>query len=183
MTAKEKIRKEILLLRRSLKDKEKLDKKIQNALLNTEFYKNSKTVMCYNSFNNEVDTVKLIDKIIADKKTLCAPRCVRHGMMEAVKFNSKSELLRGAYDIFEPTGNDIINPLDIDLIIVPGVAFNEELHRIGYGAGYYDNFLAKSNAVFCGLFYEIQKADFKASSTDIKLDYIITEKKIYSSEE
>ena len=132
--------------------------------------------MTYISYNGEVDTRCLIDKMLKDQKTLCAPKCVDTHNIEARKFINESELETGAYGILEPTGKKIS---DIDLIIVPGVAFNGRLHRIGYGAGYYDRFLKKSNAVTCGLFYEIQRADFLEEQEDISLDYIITEKSIY----
>lgn len=170
------IRKKVLGLRHDVDERSKKDNEILLRLTETQIYKKAKTIMAYISYNSEVDTLFLIDKMIKDGKTLCAPKCMDEHTIEARKFADKSQLKPGAYGILEPIGEKVLN---IDLIIVPGVAFNERCHRIGYGAGYYDRFLEKTKAISCGLFYEDQKADFQEEKTDIGLDYIITEKNIY----
>ncbi len=173
---KELLRKEKLLARKNIENKIEKDAIILNTLINQQFYKNARTIMTYISYNGEVDTHKLIEKMLLDKKCLYAPKCVSKTEMEARTFSSFSDLVSGAYGILEPLGD---TSEDFDLIIVPGVAFSESLHRIGYGAGYYDRFLKGKNTLAVGLFYEIQKCDFLADSCDYPLDYIITEKKIY----
>jgi len=172
---KAEIRKQILKRRKNITDRDKKNEKILNALTSQDFYKNAKTVMTYVSFGDEVDTHALIKKMLGEK-CVCAPKCISKTEMEARTFSSFSDLSVGTYGILEPTGEVLC---DFDLIIVPGVAFNENLHRIGYGAGYYDRFLSGNKAVTVGLFYEIQKYDFKADEYDYPLDYIITEEKIY----
>ena len=173
---KEFLRKKLLEERKSINNKEEKDTSILNALINQDFYKNAKTVMVYISYNSEVDTHALIKKMLLDGKTLAAPKCITKSEMEARTFFGLSDLSRGAYGILEPSG-EILK--DFDLIIVPGVGFNERLNRIGYGAGYYDRFLKEHRAVLVGLFYDAQKCDFKEEKTDHPLDYIITESKIY----
>lgn len=172
---KNEIRKEKISQRKSIKNREQKDKKIAERLMASGFYQNSQTIMVYISYNGEVDTHLLISNMLKEGKTLCAPVCIDHETMVARKFSSMEELAEGAYGISEPQGEVAEG---IDLIIVPGVAFNKELHRIGYGAGYYDRFLEKNKALTCGLFYEMQKADFLPDATDKKLDYIITEERI-----
>ena len=169
---KTEIRKEKIAKRKEINNRQEKDKKICEKVRSCDFYKKAETIMVYISYNGEVDTRLLIEDMLRDGKTLCAPVCVDRETMVAKKFSSADELVSGAYGIPEPQGEDVT---DIDLILVPGVAFNDELHRIGYGAGYYDRFLEKSNAYTCGLFYEMQKAEFTADATDKKLDYIITE--------
>ena len=93
----------------------------------------------------------------------------------AKSFSSFDELKCGRYGILEPLGEEITY---IDLILVPGLGFNDRFHRIGYGAGYYDRFLLNTSAVTCGLFYDEQRADFLEESHDLPLDYIVTETKI-----
>lgn len=173
---KELLRKEKLLMRKNIDNKAEKDASILNTLTGQQFYKNARTVMTYISYNGEVDTIALIEKMLVDKKRLWAPACVSKTEMEARAFSSFSDLFSGAYGILEPRGEV---SQDFDLIIVPGVAFNDTLHRIGYGAGYYDRFLKGKKAVTVGLFYEIQKCEFLADSCDCPLDYIITEKTIY----
>lgn len=172
---KSEIRKEKISGRKAIKNREQKDKKIAERLLTSDFYKKAQTVMVYISCNGEVDTGMMIEEMLADGKILCAPVCIDKETMVARKFSSADELIPGAYGILEPAG-DLAEK--IDLVIVPGVAFNEELHRIGYGAGYYDRFLEKSKALTCGLFYEMQRADFRPCETDKKLDYIITEERV-----
>lgn len=176
---KSEIRKEKIAARSKISGKEQKDAAIFDKLTSCEFYKTAKTVMVYISAKGEVDTYALSEKIIADGKNICAPVCIDKETMIAREFSAISELVPGAYKIPEPQGKHIKKP---DLVIVPGVAFNERLHRIGYGAGYYDRFLEKLSATCCGLFYEMQKADFKEDAYDKKLDYIITEEKIYNQE-
>ena len=173
---KEFLRKEKLSARKNIENKEKKDAVILNTLINQSFYKNAETVVTYISYNGEVDTKNLIKKMFSDKKCLYAPKCVSKSEMVAQKFESFSDLTVGAYGILEPTGEICA---DFDLIIVPGVAFSEDLHRIGYGAGYYDRFLKGKKAVTVGLFYEIQKCEFESGAYDLPLDYIITEEKVY----
>ena len=101
--------------------------------------KKAQTIMVYMSCRGEADTLKIIEKSIDDGKKLCAPVCIDKKTMVAKSFDDLSQLIKGAYGILEPVGDIVKN---IDLILVPGVAFNENLHRIGYGAGYYDRFLS-----------------------------------------
>lgn len=173
---KAEIRKNVLAIRKNVEECDEKDFLIASCLMSQKFYKEAKTIMVYISYNGEVDTHKLIEKMLKDGKKLCAPKCISKEIIEARAFERISDLTLGAYGILEPDGEQTE---DIDLVIVPGVAFNEELHRIGYGAGYYDRFLENFSGVTCGLFYEIQKNDFKNDACDKQLDYIITEKGIY----
>jgi 5-formyltetrahydrofolate cyclo-ligase len=176
MTKKE-IRKEKLQKRSNIENREEKNLKILKNLSDCEFFKKACRVMVYISYRDEVDTKALIEEMLSMGKSLCAPVCQDSENMIAREFFSISDLVSGAYGIPEPKGKEI---KDIDLVIVPGVAFCEEGFRIGYGAGYYDRFLKKSKAVTCGLFFEEQKCDFLPESHDKKLDYIVTEEKIYS---
>ncbi len=175
MTKRE-IRKEKIEKRKSIENRQQKDKKIAEMLIESDFYKKAQTIMVYMSYNGEVSTDELIEIMLKDGKTLCAPVCIDKETMIAKSFTQISEFSKGMYGIKEPKGEKVS---DIDLVIVPGVAFNEEKHRIGYGAGYYDRFLENTNAISCGLFYQMQKADFTADETDKKLDYVITEERNY----
>lgn len=170
------IRKEMLTKRSCIEDREKKNSDIMSRLLSLKAYKKAQTIMVYMSCRGEADTLKIIEKSIDDGKKLCAPVCIDKKTMVAKSFDDLSQLIKGAYGILEPVGDIVKN---IDLILVPGVAFNENLHRIGYGAGYYDRFLKETTAKSVGLFYEMQKAEFLADETDVSLDIIITENKIY----
>ena len=173
---KNELRKEYIEIRKNIKNKKEKSEKIMNMLVSSDFYKKASKVFVYVSTEQEVDTHALIKKMLDDKKILTAPKCTEKGIMKAIRFSSFSELSPDKFGILAPTGEVEDN---FDLIIVPGVAFNEELHRIGYGGGYYDRFLKNTLSVSCGLFFEEQKGEFSAEKHDIPLDFIITDTKIY----
>lgn len=169
------LRKELIKIRENIENKDQKGEKIAKSLLSQPFFLTAQTIMVYMSYRNEVDTFSLIDEMLAQGKKLCAPVCTSCGVMVAKEFGATSELLRGAYGILEPQGKEITQ---IDLVIVPGVGFNDRFHRLGYGAGYYDRFLSNTSAVTCGLFYDEQRTEFLEEAHDLPLDYIITETKI-----
>lgn len=172
---KDNIRTEALEKRKNIKDKEKKSQKITSRFLKQDFYKNAKSIMSYISYKDEVSTEKLIEAMLSDEKFLSSPECVENHTLVPRCFKSVTELAVGRYGIKVSTGEVA---RDIDLVIVPGVAFNSRLHRIGYGAGYYDRFLKDKNVLAVGLFFEEQMAEFKESDNDISLDYIITEERV-----
>ena len=176
---KKELRRKLIEIRKNIENKDQKSEKIAKTLLSQPFFQSAQTVMVYLSYRDEVDTLWLIDEMLALGKRLCAPVCQANGVMVAKEFRSINELVSGAYGILEPQGEEVT---DIDLVIVPGVGFNERLHRIGYGAGYYDRFLRGFDSITCGIFYDEQGADFKEATHDLPLDYIITQTKILKRE-
>ncbi len=176
---KQEIRKRNLKLRAQIKNREELDEKIHKLFLESLFYKNAKTIMIYVSYKSEIDTKRLIVKMQKDTKRLCAPVCYENGEMEAYEFSDIYDLKENNMGILEPECEKKVLPEQIDLIIVPGCAFNESGARVGYGGGFYDRFLTKTTAKACGLFYEALKTDFTPDKTDVPLSMVITEEKIY----
>ncbi len=144
-------------------------------VIKTDEYKSADTLCIYISINKEVDTRPLIEACIRDGKRIAAPR-ITDGVMDFYYFDDMSELQPGFFDILEPTGDDKAD-VDKALIIMPGVAFDENRNRIGYGGGYYDRYLYEHNVKnTIALAYEVQIVDkVEADSYDIKPDMIITE--------
>ncbi len=174
-----KLRKELIKVRENVENKDKKSEKIVEKLLLLPDVKTAQTIMVYLSYRSEVDTSTLIKKLLDDGKTLCAPVCQNDGIMVAKKFTSTDELVTGVYGIKEPQGEEVS---DVDFVIVPGVAFNERFHRIGYGKGYYDRFLGDFSGISCGLFFDEQMANFCEEPHDLPLDYIITPTKLLKRE-
>ncbi len=86
----------------------------------------------------------------------------------------------GPYGIAEPSKGTPVDPKDLDVILVPLVAFDEALHRLGHGKGYYDRFLQKTQALKIGIAYEVQKEkDIPVTDEDVPMDLIITEETVY----
>lgn len=184
------IRNEILRLRSSLGQEavEQKSLKIAEKLFGLDQFKKSGLVMCYMDFNNEVRTDILIKKCFEEGKRVALPRVVKNSGIrkEIAAYEIKdtvTNLEKGTYGIMEPKMEITreVNPPDIDLVIVPGVAFDTRKNRIGYGAGYYDRFLKKvrSGCFKIALAFELQVVDdIPAGGDDVPVDMIITEERI-----
>lgn len=176
------IRKEILEKRDELTKSqvEKLSSEICSNILNWEIFKNVSTIMLYSNCKNEVNTKKIIEHCYKMNKRVVLPKSIKdsHDILPCV-VGSFDELIPGAYGILEPDGSNIINKNKIELVIIPGVAFDMNGDRIGHGAGYYDRFLNGYNGVKAGICYELQIVENAwPDKLDIKMDYLITEKGI-----
>lgn len=145
----------------------------------------AKNIMIYISFDNEVNLKSLfLEK--KREKSFYAPICIDRQNMISVPIESYSKLVNSKVkeNLFEPktdTNKDSSNI--IDLIIVPGIAFDNLGNRIGFGAGYYDVFLSKLDRKIptIGVCYEFQVVDeIQADYNDIPVDYVITEKNKYN---
>lgn len=182
------IRKEMLSKRNSMaKDevKEK-SKKITDTLKKIPVYKTSKTIMIYLNFGNEIDSSEIIKDCIDSGKTVVLPYC-NHTDKSITPTKIKSmdiDLTINKMGYGQPS-EDSLDPVDnseIDLIILPGLAFDRKGFRVGFGAGYYDRFLGKMNyeATTIGLAYDYQIVDsfIKMESYDIPVDYVLTEERI-----
>lgn len=179
------LRNKILSIRDSLNKNEKeiMDNEIFNKLKNTELYKNARNIFIYISFSNEINTINIIKKALEDKKDVFIPKIYKADRsMKAIKLNSFDDLKKNSMGILEPIDDSkYIEKENIDLIVVPGVVFDKDCNRIGYGGGYYDRYLKdiayKNNKVV--LAYDLQVIDkIESEEHDIKVDYIITNSKI-----
>ncbi len=175
------LRNKILEIRDSLNNNEKelMDNKIFNELINTDLYKRSINIFIYISFSNEINTRNIIEKAFKDKKNVFIPKVYKdEKSMKAIKLNSIDELKKNSMGILEPIDDsNYIEKENIDLIVVPGVVFDKECNRIGYGGGYYDRYLKdiKSKENKIALAYDLQIVDkIESEVHDIKVDYIIT---------
>lgn len=175
------LRNKILEIRDSLNNNEKelMDNKIFNELINTDLYKRSINIFIYISFSNEINTRNIIEKAFKDKKNIFIPKVYKDDkLMKAIKLNSIDELKKNSMGILEPIDDsNYIEKENIDLIVVPGVVFDKECNRIGYGGGYYDRYLKdiKSKKNKIALAYDLQIVDkIESEVHDIKVDYIIT---------
>lgn len=175
------IRESILNIRDNLKieDKKLMDTKIKDLLINKQYYKEATGIFIYVGFGSEIETTAIIEKILRDKKRVFIPRTnIKEKTMDAVEILSLDNLEKNIYGIYEPRiGLKAISKEEIDLVILPGVAFDKQGGRIGYGGGYYDKYLSKihSNVLKVALAYDFQIIDkIPLESHDILADRIIT---------
>lgn len=145
----------------------------------TEQWKTAKTVFVYVSMPNEADTSCFISAALAENKVLCVPKITGEGTMEAVQIESTAHLQNGKFGIPEPIdGCKVIAKSEIDLVIMPCMAADENGNRLGKGGGYYDRFCEGFGGESFILCPEVLL--FKSIPTDpwdIKSD-IVTEKRV-----
>lgn len=173
MNDKKEIRLYIKNLKQSLSDQFKCDcaEIVFGHLFQLKEWHKAKNVLFYHSLPDELQTVKYL-KLVADKN-LFLPR-VNGDILEIVKYDGDS-LEIGYYDILEPTSHQIVPPESMDLIIVPGIAFDKCGNRLGRGKGFYDRLLVNTNAVKIGVGYDFQLlSSIPHDYHDIKMDIIIT---------
>ena len=153
------------------------DKPLAERLCALPEYRAARTVLLFVGVGTEPDTLPIIEQALVEGKTVALPRVLGHGIMRAHKIGSLSELVPGAFGIQEPAEESpVIPPSDIDLILVPGLAFARDGHRLGHGGGYYDRYLAACSAFTVGLAREkLLLAAVPAEPHDIPVRCLITE--------
>ncbi len=188
MKTKGEIRKKILNIRNNIEKEQVIEKSkvIVNKLKSNIEFKESKTVFIYMDFKNEVQTFDLIKDMIKEKKRVVIPYTdVENTIIIPVEINNiENDLKLCSFGYLEPKEEKVIpiDPFEFDLIIVPGVAFDKNLNRIGFGKGYYDKILSKkrNDTKAFAIAYEFQILDeIPKEEHDIKMDKIITEETIY----
>lgn len=173
MSDKSDIRKKVKLLKSSLTIEQKIHdaNKVNLCIEELPCFKKSNKILTYHSLPDEIDTTQFLKKW-CEKKIIYLPR-VKGEQLDVIKYTPTS-IQPGAFNILEPTGNSIsIN--EIDIIIVPGIAFDRNGSRIGRGKGFYDRLLCNSNSIKIGIGYDFQLYDnIITEQHDIPMDIIIT---------
>jgi 5-formyltetrahydrofolate cyclo-ligase len=183
---KNSIRKEILKKRDDIPQKIKTDKNaiIKKRLFSLHEFMNAEIVCFYASFRSEVETLTMIKESLAMGKRVVLPKVQIKGRRVALcEIKDINELSTGHMGIPEPTllNEHALLIDEVDLIVIPGVAFDYSGNRLGYGGGYYDMLLAqrKKKAPIIALAYEEQLVDeIPSEPHDIKVDMIITDKRL-----
>ena len=176
---KSQIRKKILRIRKKNNIKRfKID--FQNLLniLSSENIK-GKNIGGYYPYNYEIDVMEILKKFEKKNYSISLPKIKDNFQMDFFKWSFNNPLLINKYGIPEPVSNKISYP---DILLVPLVAFDNKLNRIGYGGGFYDRYIKKikrkKKIITIGLAFSFQRVKMiKTNKFDIKLDYIFTEKK------
>lgn len=144
--------------------------------------KSLKCVMVYMASFNEPDTLTLIKHLTDNDIKVVIPVSSTSDCTIIPSYISSFESLRkGAYGIYEPQIVQEANIDEIDVVLVPGISFSKSGDRIGFGKGYYDKLLADFKGTKIGICYDFQMInEIPSSPHDIKMDMIITEKRIYN---
>jgi 5-formyltetrahydrofolate cyclo-ligase len=136
--------------------------------------------MFFVTFGSEIHTLPMIEHALAEGKRIAAPRAERSRrvLVPAEITNPKRDLAPGAHHILEPTPHcPTVAPDVLDAVIVPAAVWAEDGYRLGYGAGYYDRFLARNpRAVRIGLGLEVQVVPcVPHDAHDLPVDVLVTD--------
>ena len=178
---KEELRKKYIDIRKKVADKEEKSNTICQKVMALEKYKSANVIACYKSLPSEVDTKLLIEETMKNGKIVVLPR-VNGQELEFYKIINLdiSNFEKSSIGVEEPKDNhyEKIDINDIDLVIVPGICFDEEGNRLGFGKGFYDRFLNKINAFSLGICFKeqiVKKTIIPINDFDKKVDLVISD--------
>jgi len=153
-------------------------RQIQANLERIEDYRNAKSIAFYYPIGSEVKTQDLMLKVLSLGKDVLLPK-VQEDELDFRKITDLNSLEKGSFDIMEPKDNCEKSD-KIDVIIVPTVGISADGNRLGYGHGYYDRFLAKTDAVSVALTYEKQIIkSVPSTENDVTINWIVTEDRFF----
>ena len=154
--------------------KQKYDDWICESLLEIILEKKLKVIHCFLPMEYEINIFPLIKTLLQKGITVVNPKTLPKRQLEHLVLKDLKELEKGVFGTVHPKGNNAYQG-NYDLIIIPGLAFDENKNRLGYGGGYYDNFIVHHpQAIKIGIYYPFQKVDkIPVESHDITLDEIL----------
>ncbi len=165
------------------REKWRKDRLIMDKLFSTKDFEKAKKILFYYSVKGEVGTDKMIRESMKMGKKILFPvtDTVNRSLSISEINDMDKDLTPGPYGIPEPSYPVIVPPGDLDIVIIPGVAFDKKGNRLGYGMGFYDRFLSDIHKKIpvIALAYEFQMVDkIPHEETDVKVQKIITEKRV-----
>lgn len=162
-------------IRKKIGYKEEKDRTIFTKVINHKKVSNAEIILLYYSKEEEVDTTHLIEYFLSIHKKVALPK-TKKKTIDFYVITDKNDIKLGKYNIFEPSGDEIVTDFSNSVCIVPGVCFDNNHYRVGYGGGYYDRFLSHYIGYSIGLTYKdclVDKIDI--DNYDQKVDFIITD--------
>lgn len=180
--AKRAIRREVLALRDALAPRERSERSLRVAerVLALPEVLGARTVMGFWSFGSEVETAPLLLRLHDAGTRVALPR-IREGDVVAAAYAPGDPVTPTPFGAMEPSGWDLVEPEDLDAILVPGVAFDRGGARVGYGGGFYDRFLPRTRpgvpAIAIGFALQVVEA-VPEGRMDRRVDAIVTEDEV-----
>ena len=173
------IRQEMLARRKQIEAAtcDQLSLQAQQQLIESDCFNVARVLALYSSINNEVQTDLLFAAARAEGKRVCYPR-IKSEELEFVEVVAPGALVSGRFGVAEPQSGQSVPVAEVDLIVVPGVAFDRVGHRLGYGKGFYDRELARASntAVSVGLCFDFQLCErLPRESHDQPVQFLATE--------
>ena len=180
--AKRQLRSQAIAARRAQTHKDELSQQVIERLFKLPCYQSAQVVMWYLDVRDEVRTRYALPRVLASDKKMVVPYCV-DDHLELFVLRSISELVAGAFGILEPETalrdmpGRAASPDELQLVVVPGVAFDRSGNRLGHGKGFYDRLLGQiaSRVTKVALAFDCQIIDSIPSQPhDIAMDIVLT---------
>lgn len=172
---KEEIRRQVRARKQMIDQTERLAaaQRVFDTVRSMAAYMVARRVLLYHSLPDELSTHLFFENSPSDK-TYYLPRV--NGLDLEILPYERSRMHLGSFRIEEPDGDDTVDIDDIDLVIVPAVAYDRHGNRVGRGKGYYDRLLSRSHATTIGICYDCQLFDeFDTDEFDIPVDYVVAD--------
>ncbi len=161
--------------------KKNLDLAIALNFLMSDLYIKTEHIFFYMATAYEVETRNMIKAALSCGKKVSLPYCTSNDTLEFYQIGSLDEVEEGSFGIFEPERNPEKLSLDFEnsICVVPGLSFDPEGNRLGYGKGFYDKFLRNYSGISVGLCYaSFVKWSIPVSNYDVPVDYLLTDSDI-----
>lgn len=170
-------------IRKNIPDRKAKEKSIEDRILQSELYRSCSSLFLYSATGSEVNLDSVLKKALSDGKSVALPICKdRDGNMEFYFITDKSQLKCGMFGINEPIKElcEVAVSDRDSLCLVPGLSFDLNGGRLGYGKGYYDRFLELFKGKSVGICFNACVCDnLVLDEHDKKVNYLITDKKLY----
>jgi 5-formyltetrahydrofolate cyclo-ligase len=180
------LRKIIQVKRDKIPDKlrQELSRAVTEKFLSSPEYLAAGTILMFYPFRSETDITPAINSALKDNKKVVLPKIEQNRLQLYYINDTSSDLVSGYMGILEPLEGHCIkaSPRDIDLAVIPGVCFDKNMNRLGYGGGFYDRLVPglPENVIKIAMCFDFQVLDSIAADIhDKKIDKIITEKNTY----
>ncbi len=160
------------------KERQEESQYVKDQLKENAFFADADTLLLYAALPDEVETQMIINWLINEGKTVILPKVIDEHKMELRRYTGSSNMKKGSFGIMEPNGNLYTSYNDIDVAIVPGMAFDVDGNRLGRGKGYYDRLLVKiPNTYKIGICFSWQLVDHVPTDEhDVRMNSIICKK-------
>lgn len=148
-----------------------------NFVINMAEFARARLILAYMPLKNEIDTAHIISEAQSKGKRVAFPRCEYENILSLHVPKNANAFEAGRFGIRQPivAQSEQVNAQDIDLLIVPGVAFDNQCNRLGHGAGYFDRLLKATRGIKIGLCFDFQLVDtIPTDEHDVSMDFVVT---------
>lgn len=176
------VRKTMLLSLSKIDERERneISNQIQQHLFQSDLWRNAQTIGVYLSIGDEWDTREIVNRAFEEGRSVVIPKTIPDTKeLVFYRISNLNQTVMGPFKLEEPDVEvtESVDKDDIDLLIVPGLAFTRDGYRIGFGGGYYDRFLADFVHPTVSILHSSQIVDtFSVEHFDIPVNYLVTEK-------